>query len=265
MASERFLLYDAQFTYPAPLVLERKKDSPLVRIGNTHPATLHHLVFYERVKGVWRQGEAGDLTGHPMPATTQSATQPTTAGAAPSSASERAGPSSARSLAATHPSTQPADIPVQMIDLPAASPTALAATWRPLLHDRGLSDADCRVIVDAIAAALQSPKLTAVYLLDPGEFDRLLPLEILPQPVKTQRIGIVVVQNIDPNAGSEIDDLIAQLGDPLWPKREAAFKALQQMGTIPVPHLRKAIHSKDAEIAWRAEKLLAILGLPAQD
>jgi len=70
-------------------------------------------------------------------------------------------------------------------------------------------------------------------------------------------VGIVIVKNADPTLGNDIDDLIAQLGDPVWSKREAATEALQQMGTLALPKLREAAKSKDVEIAWRAEKLIA--------
>jgi hypothetical protein len=166
-------------------------------------------------------------------------------------------------VTASPPATQPTSMPagsseVKMAAIPTTQPVELAASWKPILLDSGLGDEDCQVILQIIAgSAFNSHRLTVIYQMDDAELDRLLPLEVVPQPKKTLRVGIVIVKNADPALGSDIDDLIAQLGDPVWAKREEAYKSLQQMGPLALPKLREAVNNKDAEIAWRAEKLVS--------
>ena len=85
-------------------------------------------------------------------------------------------------------------------------------------------------MVSILANTLRdSHKLTAVYLMDDGEFDRLLPLEVVPEPRAITRVGMVIVRNSDPSAGSDVDDLIAQLADPAWSRRNEAYQALAKV------------------------------------
>ena len=67
--------------------------------------------------------------------------------------------------------------------------------------------------------ALDEKRLTAIYRMDPAELDRILPLEVVPQPKKVSRIALVVVTGIDPAIGDELDQLIKKLGDPAWKNR----------------------------------------------
>jgi HEAT repeat protein len=69
----------------------------------------------------------------------------------------------------------------------------------------------------------------------------------------------VIIKNADPAVGTEIDDLIVQLGDPAWSKREEASQSLLKMGAAAVPKLQEATKNKDLEVVWRAEKLVAQL------
>ena len=141
---------------------------------------------------------------------------------------------------------------------PATRPSDMTDPWKPALQKLGVADADCEVIVSVISNTLRdSHKLAAVYLMDDAEFNRLLPLEVVPEPRTVTRVGVVIVRNADPNAGTDVDDLIAQLADPAWLKREEAFRALARIGAAAEPKLRAAAKSKDVEVVWRAEKLLA--------
>ncbi len=113
-------------------------------------------------------------------------------------------------------------------------------------------------------SALDDHHLTAVYELDSGEMDRLLPIEILPEPKKISRIGLVIVKDIDPGINDEINQFITQLGDDSWAKREAAQQALQKLGKAAQTQLEKASKSTDIEVASRAERLLALITKPAE-
>jgi len=58
------------------------------------------------------------------------------------------------------------------------------------------------------------------------------------------------------DAESRIPELIRQLGDEAWDKREAASKALEKIGRPALPALRKAAESEDAEVSARAKRLI---------
>jgi hypothetical protein len=86
--------------------------------------------------------------------------------------------------------------------------------------------------------------------------DDLLPMEIVPSPSKITRVGLVVLRNIDPAISDEIDQLVKQLGDDEWSKREAAQKKLTAFGRAAKDALEKSAHSKDMEVVWRSEAIL---------
>ena len=108
--------------------------------------------------------------------------------------------------------------------------------------------------------ALDSKQLTAIFRLDPAEFDRILPLEIVPQPKKISRIALVIVKGIDPAIEVDLDKLVKKLGDPSWKIRDAATKEVHKFGLRARPRLEKAASDKDAEVAYRAELLLESIG-----
>jgi hypothetical protein len=73
------------------------------------------------------------------------------------------------------------------------------------------------------------------------------------------RTAFVIVRGIDPSFGQLIDKLIVQLGDPSWKQREAATSELGKIGRVAKPKLEAALRSKDLEVVYRAEQLLAKL------
>jgi hypothetical protein len=143
---------------------------------------------------------------------------------------------------------------------PSTQPSDLADAWKPAMVTAGVDPADTALITRVIARYAFDPhRLTAIYRMDDAEFDRLLPLEVVPEPAKIKRFALVIVVNVDPAAGTVVDDLIKQLGDDDWSRRDAAYKALAAMGPAATAKLTVAKTDKDLEIAWRAEKLLAAL------
>lgn len=63
---------------------------------------------------------------------------------------------------------------------------------------------------------------------------------------------------------SKIKRLIDQLGADDWQKREAATKALEEIGAPAEPFLKKALQSKDLEVVTRAKRLLFYIDLTKQ-
>ena len=200
--------------------------------------------------------------------TTQSLTTqgPTTQGPdTQPAAMARAGttqPSTTEPAATQASATQPAPgtVTVRCASAPATQPAELAADWKPALQQAGVSEGDAALISRLIATeAFDAKRMTVVYLLESAEYDRILPLEVVPEPRKVTRLGIVIIKNADPSLGSELDDLIVQLGDPAWSKRDAATNAILKFGATAIPKLEAAAKNKDLEIVWRAEKLVAEL------
>jgi len=260
--AERFLLYDVQMPYQSPLTVEIGKDHS-IKVANSGHAALHHLTFYQPMEKSWSLGTVGDLPAAAAVPASRPSTVPAAVPASVFADSPATAPAS--TMPSTLPSTQPATL-VTVTMTAASGPSDLTDPWKPVLQKLGVAEADSGVMVSILANTLRdSHKLTAVYLMDDGEFDRLLPLEVVPEPRAITRVGMVIVRNSDPSAGSDVDDLIAQLADPAWSRRNEAYQALAKAGASAVPKLRAAAKSKDVEVAWRAEKLVATIesGKPA--
>jgi len=239
--AERFILFDVDLPYTCPVKVTRGGDRS-AEVKNISNVTLHSVRFYQPDNGQWRQTILGNL---PVvkPTTQPGTTQPTTA--QPATTQSATTQATTMPLAATSPATQPA---------------TLIADWLPAFKKAAVSDQDCELISRILTReAFDARRLTVVYLLDSAEYDRLFPLEVVPEPNKIVRLGIVIIKNADPAVGTEIDDLIVQLGDPTWAKREEASQSLLKMGAAAVPKLQEATKNKDLEVVWRAEKLVAQL------
>jgi hypothetical protein len=148
-------------------------------------------------------------------------------------------------------------------DAKALSAEDAVAPWKARLTDAGLTSADVDVVLATLRTqALDDEQLTVVYRMDPAELDKLLPLEVVPLPAKTTRVGIAIVINVDPAAGERIAKLIAQMGDPDWSRREAAYAKLSEIGAGAKPKLTEATKNSDIEIVYRAERLLDAINNP---
>jgi hypothetical protein len=164
-----------------------------------------------------------------------------------------------QSAPAAAPTTGPAG-PASEIPLSTSAvkdPKQLLDAWKERLADAGLPPTDNETFLDILSKyAIDSGRLTAVYRLDRKQMDDLLPLEIVPQPAKMARVGLVIVRNIDPQINEEITKLIKQLGDDDWATREEAQKKLATFGRAAKSALEKAAKEKDMEVVWRAEAVL---------
>ncbi len=170
------------------------------------------------------------------------------------------GPAKATTPAASpagSPAAKPGETPNMKLGTLAQPEAEALAPWRGRLAAAGVSAADQEIVLKMLARyALDRQRLTAVYQMDPAELDKLLPLEIVPQPKKISRIALVIVTQIDPAIGDDLDKLIAQLGNADWKRREAAMSEIRKLGNIAKPRLQEAVKNKDTEIVYRAEQLL---------
>ncbi len=92
--------------------------------------------------------------------------------------------------------------------------------------------------------------------LDPGTIDEKVPLSVFPEPSKIVRVALVLMRNADPQLGSEVDRLVAQLGDSKFTVREAAHKRLAELGPLAFAALNGALNNNDLEIVIRCERIL---------
>ena len=104
-------------------------------------------------------------------------------------------------------------------------------------------------------------------LFEPGELivlahlsrealDEAVLLDVFPPPKKTVRTALVVVYGVDPRLQDRARTLVQQLGDESPKARESAEARLLEMGPVAVPVLEDALHHKDVEVVFRAERLL---------
>jgi hypothetical protein len=225
--SDKFLMYDIEAPMASPLKVTAGKDGS-VQLANTSSFPLHDLVIYRH----GQQATAGDLeVASSKPVTTKPATSPIIAD---------------KSVAT-----------VQLISMPTSQPAQPRAPWQARMDQAGIDKIDQGAIDRMLIDYAYDNRMTAVYAMDESQLDKMLPLDVTPQPAKIKRFALVIIRNADPSTGTEIDDLITQLGDPDWSKRDAAYHALSAMGPAAVTKLTAAKNNPDLEVVWRAEKLLS--------
>jgi hypothetical protein len=279
---ESFLLYDVELAYPLVMQVTGGKDGKY-SVAHGMDAPLRDLTLYKRsADGRWQTASLPNLT---KAAGFQSPTATVAADAVKAGASTtvnavggllRAIGSSVRPTPATNAAPSSTDAPAAKVaaakikgtDMTLAAPSETDATvlapWRAKLAEAGIAAADQEIVLKILARQALDPKrLSAVYRMDPAELDRILPLEVVPQPKKVSRIAFVVITGIDPEIGNELELCIKKLGDPSWKAREAAMAEIKKLGARAKSRLEEAAKDKDTEIAYRAEQLLASLGVDA--
>ncbi|MEZ6056902.1 MAG: hypothetical protein R3C01_09360 [Planctomycetaceae bacterium] len=138
--------------------------------------------------------------------------------------------------------------------------TEAAEVLTQRLEPLGLGDVEVAYVARMLQALAITPEQTVVvYRLDAGDYEELLPLEVIPTPTRLVRVPLVIVYGQDPHVLGEVDALIAQLGDPSWKAREAAQARLLEIGKACAPKLTKALDHSDLELVMRVEQLLEVL------
>jgi hypothetical protein len=87
----------------------------------------------------------------------------------------------------------------------------------------------------------QAEGVTAFHILPGAEYDRMLPLAITPEPAaKPVRVGIALHPHveIEPVLTEHVGALIRQLDSPRFVQRQAADKALLEIGPLAIAMLR---------------------------
>ena len=135
-------------------------------------------------------------------------------------------------------------IDLRSID-PADWPLAGIKQVRQALLDAGLFDAEADALLKIWdKRLLHAEGITAFHILPGAEYDRMLPIEILPAPAaEPVRVGIALHPHveIEPVLTEQVGALIRQLDSPQFVKRQAADKALLEIGPLAIAMLRAEV------------------------
>jgi hypothetical protein len=282
---EKYLLYDAEPNYKLPLRVAAAEGQSQYRVSNNGKVPLKDLTFYQKQADGWHTATLASLAPLNGPSTNPSTTHPssrptsTTTTATALAITPITPPATTRAIttatmqpasrptskgttqAASKPATQPVGTLVKLDATGLKEDTQVLAPWKERITAAGLQPTDLDLIQNILKAhALDPSRLTAVYRLEAEQLDQLLPLDVVPSPRKTVRVGLVIVRNIDPAIITEIESLAAQLGDAKWDKREEAHKKLIALGLAAKPKLETILkNAKDPEVVYRIERLLAAM------
>lgn len=139
----------------------------------------------------------------------------------------------------------------------------LAQSLEPLtgeLAERGYNQAERDIAVGMIGSAgLSDTQMALVYILPDGAIDPHIALELTPEPDELIRSAIVVVTNVDPGLGKDIDRLIIDLASEDWPTRDKAHKQLLKLGQVAYEKLSAELDNPDPEVAFRARQIVEAL------
>ncbi len=128
--------------------------------------------------------------------------------------------------------------PQRVADWPAAGVKAV----RQALCDAGLFGPEADALLTIWQKRLfEAEGVTAFHLLPAAEYDRMLPLIVLPAPPRRPvRVGIAVHPHleIEPDLTTRIATLIGRLGDEDFETRAAAGAALAEIGPLAMGQLR---------------------------
>lgn len=220
--TERFIFYDGLMPAPDYLRCVRVTDTA-VTVKNTAPFPLGPLFLVDRRSG--RRGGDGTV------AIRVEAIAPGTEATLPL---ERA-------------------VPERLQKFTGDVRTALLGT--------GLFEAEANSILKIWHGSFfEAEGLTAFYLLPQAEYDRLLPLQVSPRPAAGPvRVGIALHPAFEngPVVRERVAQLIRDLDSAEFGVREAATRALEQMGPWAVAQLQEALKGKPSlETSRRLERLL---------
>lgn len=162
-----------------------------------------------------------------------------------------------KKAAAKKPAAKVEPVKVSYVDTRPVSKQQILEFWSKYLGNQGLGKPEVDHLLRILREyAFREDQATVVYCMDEGFLDKSIPLEITPYPDVLRRTAIVILVDADPALQNHIDQLIAQLGDPVWAKREQAQKQLEEYGRAAQKQLQQATKHKDLEIVYRSEQLL---------
>ena len=217
LRKERFLLYDASFKYKPAIDLSFSSDQYKLNTNAPEQAAPPLCVLVRKDDAGW----SSDTLSAPWPQPTPAIAQKNAANAGISELTQALGP------------------------------------LKELLKQRGYNEQEIALAVDMIGAAgFDKAGMSLVYVLPVGVIDEHIKLLVTPEPDQVIRTAIIVVNNVDPGLGSQIEALIADLGSEQWIKRDRAQRELTALGQAAIKQVQPLKNSDDPEIAFRARQIL---------
>jgi hypothetical protein len=291
--AERFFVYDPELNQPLTIRLEGGPDRYKVFNATKFPlldvlvlaadAKGHRLGWIEELPPA-KAAAAAKSDGKSAPATNtaaKSSTAEVTAtiaapAAAPAAAPVVAPPAAPGAQPTLPPTVAASEATKKEVDKPAIklpessaelemgpvlSDEQLAAQGTVELRKRlaaaGLSEGDIDLMLSLYADAFFKSKETVVLFRVPqGTIDEWMPLEVDPDNTKITRVALVMCFKVDPLIRDEVKQLVEQLADDIYAKREKAEQKLRDLGRMAIPALKEAAKSSDPERVVRAERLL---------
>jgi RNA polymerase sigma factor (sigma-70 family) len=148
--------------------------------------------------------------------------------------------------------------PVAAADWPAAGVKQV----RQALLGAGLFGAEADALLKIWRARLfEAEGVTAFHVLPAAEYDRMLPLSVLPAPAaRPVRVGVALHPHVEvePDLAAQVGSLIRRLSDPKFERRAAASKALLEVGPLAIALLRAELEKgPPLETRRRIEEILS--------
>ena len=162
----------------------------------------------------------------------------------------------------TQPFKAGATLDVKLQSVAAADwPTVAVKQMRQALLDAGLFEWEADSVLKIWQKRLlEADGLVAFHILPQSEYDRMLPLDVLPAPLaKPVRVGIALHPNleIEPALRQRVAKLVKELDSDVYAQRAAASKELLEIGPVAIGVLRAALHKQPSlEARRRIEAVL---------
>ena len=285
--TERFLAYDAELNVPLPLRIDGEGDQYKVVNNGKHP--LEDVLLIVPTPEGRRVGwvdKVGPGEGTPTPAGQAAAAPPAggpqavrmvrggvavavagggavvvqaAPGAAPAQPSNPGQPPNSAAPQQPAAKETSVDIPLSA-PLKADGPEYRAATSETLqkkLQAAGLTAAEVELLLSLYAPHFfQTDEMVLLFRWPQSMLDESMPLNVEPDTARVKRVGLMLARKVDPKLRADMAELIKDLGNADYARREQAEEKLLKLGRLAVPELKKALKDMDPEVMTRAERLL---------
>lgn len=246
--AERFFAYDLELQTPLNIRLDGGPD--VYKVANVGKHNFHDVLLIAPGPDGHRIGWVDTIAAAP--------------GGGTAAAPGGNNPAQPQQGAAATPKPDPSKETI--VEIPLSGPFATDsedfkektdAEMRRRLTKTGLTAAEVDLIM-----SLYSPHFFAtddihfVFRISQDGLDQITPLVVEPETTKIKRVGLVIARRVDPRLREDVQQLITDLADASYAKREKAEKRLKDLGNLAVPSLKEAMKSKDLEVVMRAERLL---------
>ena len=214
---ERFLLYDASLPFKPALKLEQVGDSMQLASKGDAAGPPFAMVLSETAKG-W---------------------------------------SAATTLG---PWADQAGVPIDLQGPESIQASTDKAALKPLAHfleGRGYNEQEIKTAIAIVRGAKPDrSSMSLIYILPQDTIQAHIRLLFKPQPDRVIRTAIVVVNNVDPDLGSRLDQLVEGLGSDSWAVRENSQRELEAIGLAAIRKVQSARENADPEVAFRVRQIL---------